>query len=384
MIKSYEENGQRFFEVLVFMKDKNRRQISRKQRGITSEAKAKKAEFELKKELESIVNGTCEWTWSRWHAECLRKMRLSLREGTVLQYEGRLKRWIPKGWQNKKVSEFTLTDVHAVVYDENLATDLSSVSQQIILKLIRRIFEMAVEEGVLARNPAAGLKVIGVAKEQDVLNAVEAQALLDQARTTDHRFYPMWSVALMSGMRSGEMYALRWSNVDFETGFISVRRQWTSKDGLCPPKWGSSRMVPISEAFKKWLQEYRLRTKGFSKTLLDSDTGKDVTYDDYVLPAAREWQNGEQAAVLRDFCRVIQIQPVRFHDLRATFITNLLTQGVPLVQVMAIVGHRKMGTTDKYLRKAGIGLKGATEALGYTAPEERSADVLAFVPRNAE
>jgi hypothetical protein len=49
---------------------------------------------------------------------------------------------------------------------------------------------------------------------------------------------------------------------------------------------------------------------------------------------------------------------------------------------MAIVSHRKMGKTDKYLRKAGIGLKGAGKALGYTAPEERSADVLTFVPTN--
>ncbi|MBX9767893.1 MAG: site-specific integrase, partial [Bdellovibrionales bacterium] len=204
-----------------------------------------------------------------------------------------------------------------------------------------------------------------------------------QGRLAQHRFYPMWSVALMSGMRSGEMYALRWSNVDFESGFISVRRQWTNKDGLCPPKWGSSRMVPISEAFKLWLREYRLQTRGFRKTLWDSDEKQNVTYDDYVLPETDEWKNGMQASALRDFCRVIQIPPVRFHDLRATFITNMLTQGVPLVQVMAIVGHRKMGTTDKYLRKAGIGLKGATEALGYTAPEEpKSADVLKFVPQN--
>lgn len=378
MIRTYEESGQTFYEVRVFVKDRYRRQISRKVRGITSEAKARKIEFDVKTELLSIASGTCSWTWGQWHEECLRKMKLSVRAATVMQYDGRLKRWIPKEWESKKLSDFTQTDIHTVIHDDRLTNDLSTTSKRTVLKLIRRIFGMAVEEGVLERNPTAGLNVIAVAKEQDVLNAVEAQTLLDQARITDHRFYPIWSVALMSGMRSGEMYALRWIDMDFVTGFISVRRQWTNKDGICPPKWGSSRTVPISETFKKWLLEYRMRTKGFTKTLRDSNTGQDVTFDDYVLPELKEWQNGEQAQVLRDFCRVIQIQPVRFHDLRATFITNLLTQGVPLVQVMAIVGHRKMATTDKYLRKAGIDLKGATDALGYKAPEERSAEVLKF------
>src|ERR1039458_6689473 len=111
MIQSYIENGQQFYEVKVFIKDGSRRQISRKQRGITSEAKAKKLEFELKTELLSIVSGKCDWTWSGWHEECLRKMRLSLRVATVLEYDGRLKRWIPKAWEKKRLAEFTTTDV---------------------------------------------------------------------------------------------------------------------------------------------------------------------------------------------------------------------------------------------------------------------------------
>lgn len=62
------------------------------------------------------------------------------------------------------------------------------------------------------------------------------------------------------------------------------------------------------------------------------------------------------------------ITPVKFHDLRATFITNLLSQGVPLVKVMSIVGHKKLETTDIYLRLAGVDIKGATDALSYSVP----------------
>jgi integrase len=87
-----------------------------------------------------------------------------------------------------------------------------------------------------------------------------------------------------------------------------------------------------------------------------------------VLPRLPEWDRGEQAKVLRDFCKSINITLIRFHDLRATFITNLLSQGAPLAQVMAIVGHSQIDTTNEYLRKAGVDLKGATDRLGYDVP----------------
>lgn len=69
---------------------------------------------------------------------------------------------------------------------------------------------------------------------------------------------------------------------------------------------------------------------------------------------------------------------IRFHDLRATFITNLLARGEPLVRVMATVGHSDMETTNVYLRKAGIELQGATERLGYRIPGESGGTVLPF------
>lgn len=63
-----------------------------------------------------------------------------------------------------------------------------------------------------------------------------------------------------------------------------------------------------------------------------------MTRDDLVLPRLDEWTNGMQAQVTKEFCEAIGVTPIKFHDLRATFITNLLASGVPLVKVMAIVG----------------------------------------------
>ena len=56
---------------------------------------------------------------------------------------------------------------------------------------------------------------------------------------------------------------------------------------------------------------------------------------------------------------------MKFHDLRATFITNMLSKGAALNVVMSIVGHRRIATADIYNRLAGVGVKGSTNKIGY-------------------
>ena len=91
---------------------------------------------------------------------------------------------------------------------------------------------MAVEEGVISRNPARGIKVKVPSSEQKVLTSDEANKLLKEAKLCNHRFYFHWAVALFTGMRNGEIYALRVSDVDMSAGIIHIKRQFTSRDGL--------------------------------------------------------------------------------------------------------------------------------------------------------
>ena len=101
--------------------------------------------------------------------------------------------------------------------------------------------------------------------------------------------------------------------------------------------------------------------------------------EESVLPRLKEWEDGYQAQVTKEFCAAIGITEIKFHDLRATFITNLLARGVSLARVMSIVGHSQLKTTNGYLRKAGVDVQGATESLGYKLPSESSAKVLTLL-----
>ena len=245
---------------------------------------------------------------------------------------------------------------------------------------------MAVEDDILGKNPAMGISIKIPPAKKKVINSNEANILLRIAKECNHRFYYHWTFALFTGMRNGELYALRWPDIDFETGLISVTKQWTSKDGLHSTKSNSNRVVPISKELKKLLLE--LKSKGGFRERLFEGMNNAKKYpeghpergpleiDDFVLPRLREWRHGIQSKILSAFCQQLGIEEVKFHDLRATFITNMLAQGVPLVKVMAIVGHSEMSTTNEYLRLAGVDIKkDTTDKLGYYLANDSTCNV---------
>ena len=159
-------------------------------------------------------------------------------------YDGDLKKWLPQDWCEKEMSSFSKNDVYDLIFNY-IGDRASAHTRQKTYKKVLRLFELAVEDGIINRNPAKGIRVRVPEANKKVLNSNEADLLLRLAKECRHRFYYHWAFALFTGMRSGEMYSLRWSDIDLETGLISVTKQWTSKDGLHHTKSNRNRVVPI-------------------------------------------------------------------------------------------------------------------------------------------
>lgn len=357
-IKKVFENGKYKYEVIVKVRDKSGKQVTRKKRGITSEAQAKKIELEFRMELEGHRTKV---TWEKWIERVLEKYRIEYRASTYWNYKHSLNKWFNPLWNKKFVDEIKPSDVHSAVFEG--AVNCSSYTQRGLLKIVKRVFNLAIEEGIIHRNPAVGIRVRCAEANQAVLNKNEIEILLREAKRTEHRFFPHWTLAILTGMRSGELYSLRWTDVDLVTGKISINKAWSRYNGEGPTKTAKARVCPISNECRKFLQELKLKY------------GADC---EYVLPRIWEWQQGDQAKILRSFCKEIDITPIKFHDLRATFITQMLNNGVPLSKVMAIVGHSSLKTTQGYLRLSGKDVEGATEELNIQIPtqEERLGNVL--------
>lgn len=359
-IRTYEQDGKKMFEVYLNGFDNRGVRLQRKRTGIETLRKAQTIEFELKRELAKIREEKVPFRWSEWFDECIKRMRLDFTPSTVMSYEA-LKKWVHPHWASKEINAVTKADVYDLIF--NKCTEVkTSYTRRNILKMTRRIFQMAVEEAHLDRNPCTGVTVRVAEVEQKVLTNKEVEIFLREAQMANHRFYSVWVVALMTGMRSGEMFALKWTDIDFEAQTIAVTKQWTSKNGFGPTKSRRSRVVPISEDLLSFLKELKLKSGD----------------REFVLPRLNEWETGEQARVTREFCEASGITSVKFHDLRATFITNLLARGESLARVMTIVGHSELKTTNGYLRRAGVDVRGGTEKLGYKLPSDRSAQILEF------
>ena len=381
--KIYFQDNQKCYEISISRRDANGKRLRKKAKfdhkgkRIISKQVADRIEYQLRKEVEKLWQQSSTLTWENWHNDCLRRMRLTLLESTVTCYDGCLKKWLPLKWRQKNLTEITRNDVFELIFEHVPSKKpVTKHLQQTVLRRVRRIFAMAVEDDILGKNPTIGISIKIPPAKKKVINSNEANTLLRAAKDCNHRFYYHWALALFTGMRNGELYALRWPDIDFETGLISVTKQWTSKDGLHSTKSNSNRVVPISKELKKLLVE--LKTKGAFRERLFAGMNsakkyppthperQTLEFGDFVLPRLREWRHGIQSKILSSFCQQLGIEEVKFHDLRATFITNMLAQGVPLVKVMAIVGHSEMSTTNEYLRLSGVDIKkDTTDRLGY-------------------
>jgi integrase len=175
----------------------------------------------------------------------------------------------------------------------------------------------------------------------------EVKILLQKAKEFNHPWYYHWVLAIYTGMRTGELFALTWDNVNLEQGLISVKFSWSKKAGLKETKSYNDRVVDIAPRLLETLKKLKVENP-------DSH---------FVLPRSRDWKKGEQARVLRTFLVGIGLRPVRFHDLRATFCTLLLIKGVEPIKVMVLGGWKNMKTMQAYMRTAGVEVRGVTKVL---------------------
>lgn len=349
-ITKYISNGKEFYKVFVKTRGEMGDQISKCKSKISSKVQAQRIEAKLRTQLEIEKGNKCYYTWANYVHICIKKMKLEFKPSTTINYEKTLKKWTFSYFGNKEIAKITKEDIHDLIY--NHIQGVSDTTRKGILKKVRRIFNMAIEERILTRNPTIGLKVKATQAKKKCFNSEEIKILLSNAYKIKHPYYEVWVVALLTGMRSGELYSLLWSDICLESNYINVNKSWSSKNGTGSTKNSLHRSIPISSELKQFLTQIKLKSTS-----------------SYVLPRLNSWYKGEQAKILRKFCEILGITIINFHDLRATFITQMLINNVPISKVMKIVGHADLKTTMCYLRIIAKDTEGATEALPITLPK---------------
>lgn len=213
-----------------------------------------------------------------------------------------------------------------------------------------------------------------------IMSKDEIDRFLLKAGEINHPWYPIWFFALHTGMRTSEINALRKQKVELvprskaqeldqapegtkkNYGRIRVQLSWCKRLGRNGPTKGRWwRTVPVNSKMYWFLTEY-LESANFGS---DADGER-------VFPQIVNWDRGDQAKVIKDFCQTYGLKEVTFHTLRACFATQMFEAGVDVATVMKIGGWKDIKTVMIYVRMAGIDEVGKTEGLSFgptTAPE---------------
>ena len=145
------------------------------------------------------------------------------------------------------------------------------------------------------------------------------------------------------------------------------------------------RTVPINDQLSAFLKDLKKRSKGgYSQKVWKWSDKRDkkitVNVTGFVLPHFSQWKTGMQAEILRTFCEGIGITSVKFHTLRACFATQLIKDSVAPAVVMKIAGWKDLQTMQRYVRLAGIDVKGATDTLQVIPSSEAMGKVVNLFP----
>ena len=167
---------------------------------------------------------------------------------------------------------------------------------------------------------------------------------------------PYWrsalTLAILTGLRAGELYALRWDEVDLEERLIRVTSAYNHKTRTYNPypKNRRLRYVPVNDTLEGVL-------RGLMS--LPVDTGG------YVLPRNWAFDAGVQSKTVGAYCRESGVPVIRFHDLRAIYASTLLKGGVSLIHVMQVCGWSQLSTAQRYLRLSGKEVVGLTDTISF-------------------
>jgi integrase len=292
---------------------------------------------------------------------------LGLKPGTLSDYESYLRVHIVPFFGKRSLDDIDVDLIESFTAAKR-AEGKAVKSIRNYLGLLQAIYALGVKRGWCTSNPVASTDKPRAPHDHDIryLNAEELEALLEAVPTTElgQLERALYLTAAMTGLRRGELLALRWQDVDFDAGLIRVRRTYSRGQFGTPKSRRSSRAVPLAARVRTALEEHRKRSRfqgDLELVFAHPELGS-------VIDPSKLRKRFQAAA------RRAGLRHVRVHDLRHTFGTRMAAAGAPLRAVQEWMGHSDQRTTLIYADYAPDLTQGAmwaARAFGADALEPR-------------
>ncbi len=268
----------------------------------------------------------------------LKKSKGDIKPLTYISYRGHIKNYLRPRFGHLQVRAISTETID--LFKADLEGQISPRTIGHILTTLKSVLKIAVRWHYAAANPASDIKKPPIPySEMDFLNPDEIKRLL---AATDQRHYALMLCACMTGMRRGELLALRWSDVDFVAKTISLKKQ-AYKGRLVDLKTGHSRRrISISDTLIDTLREHQTKQivdgpENPMGLIFPSEAGTPI--DGTNLLRRIFWPTLSRAGLRR----------VRLHDLRHSYAAILISRNVPLKVIQRQMGHSSIQVTaDTY------------------------------------
>jgi integrase len=272
-------------------------------------------------------------------------VRGSVRRSTFDRYEIAVRVHIKPALGRLKLKQLTPTHV-AAFYQERLAAGSAPASVNKLHVTLHKTLDQAVKWHMIPHNVAEVVKAPRPAPEEiRPLDREQTKVFLKTAR--GERFEALYMLAVTTGLRQGELLSLKWEDVDLENGLIRVRRTLTRHKGRLflgePKSKRSRRTVRLTEVAVEALEGHLARQMEQIERLGD-------LYEDQRLVFATQRGTLVNPTNLRrrSFAPLLEkakLPTIRFHDLRHTCATLLLSSNVNPKIVSEMLGHSSIAIT---------------------------------------
>lgn len=280
-------------------------------------------------------------SWLAQHVAPFRK------PSTLTSYRLGWERYLKPALGDKPLDAITRSNIRDLVATM-VKQGLTRNTIRAMLAPLSTMFTRAIDDGLVKENPA--LRVLPRQRGQEQskkahpLTREQSARLLAACQATAPQWYPLFLTFLRAGLRVGEAIALQWGDVDFHGQFLFVRRQW-HKGKIVELKGGRQGQVDLSPQLARVLAAIKPLDAKDMDLVFPSSTG--TPFSPYNL-RNRVWVPLLKAA---------ELPPIRLHDLRHTFATQLLSEGADLLYVQRQLRHHSVEITQRFYSHVSAGYR---------------------------
>jgi integrase len=307
------------------------------------EAKLALGEFDIEQEEKEKTPTFKEYAES-WLSSYIKTLR---RESTFDRYASLLRKHIYPTIGKTKIDKLKRSDIRDLLL-ALYKKGLSKSSVEIAHDVIGGPLGYALDAELIQNNPSRGiLKHLNIQKDRrefDSFTPKEVNLFIQNCHEHFSEYYPFFLCAFRTGMRLGELLGLQWADVDWNGRFILVRRSINNRGKINPTKTGRSRRVDMSNQLFEALRALLTLRK---KEGLKLGLGEAVEWVFH-----RSAKPMEQYFISRVFKRCLRasgLREIRLHDIRHSYASLLLSDGISPVYVKDQLGHASIRlTVDTY------------------------------------